>query len=162
MPSVPSRAGECDRAWSFGPLEDSPQVLAEALAMPALHLSELPVATRFILQGHGITREMVWSTNPAARPWADDGRISFTVDEVLALALGAQAERLWSSDLKGYCLRKLHDPSFLVTEGLALGGAEPDRGRPWSLGRVLRWLDLELVGIELAAEGAKAATSVAA
>ncbi len=134
-------------------------VLGEVLTLPAEHLTGLPLATRFILEGHGFMYEIVWSTEPNAR--SRDGQLVFAADEVRALVTGVQAERLWSSDLKGYCLRKLHDSSFVVTEGLALGGAQPDPKGAWSLGRVLRWLDLELVAVEVGDAPAGAATGAA-
>jgi 2-keto-3-deoxy-6-phosphogluconate aldolase len=70
-------------------------------------------------------------------------------DELVALALGAEAVRLFPSDLKGYCLLKLHDPSFHATEQLTLGGVEPIAAPGWSLARVLQALELELRAIEL-------------
>jgi hypothetical protein len=122
---------------------------SEALAFPAEHLGGLPVATRFVLQGLGISLPIVWTSE--AKPDCRDG-IVFDAEELRALVSGVQAERLWPADLKGFCLRKLHDSSFRVNEAVALGGAQPVRGRAWSLGRVLRWFDLELERIELAVD----------
>jgi hypothetical protein len=126
--------------------ELSPAARAELLAFPAQLLGGLPVSSRFVLQTTGFAPRIIWSTESAPTR----AGIVFDADEVRALAIGAQAERLWAADLKGFCLRKLHDPSFRVTELAALGGAQPAADRLWSLGRVLRWLDLELSGIELA------------
>ena len=123
-------------------------MLAEVLALPAEHLTGLPLETSFILEGHGFACEIVWSTGVVSEP-RRAGQLLFDAAEVRALVLGVQAERLWPSDLKGFCLRKLHDPCFQITEGLALGGAQPDLRSPWSVGRLLRWLDIELVGVEL-------------
>ena len=117
------------------------------LALPAQHVTELPLETRFILEGHGFAHEIVWTTQAAAR--SSGRQLVFAASEVQALVTAVQAERLWSSDVKGYCLRKLHDPSFEVTTGLALGGAQPDTKSAWSLGQVLRWLDLDLVAVEV-------------
>jgi len=125
----------------------SRQGRAELLAFPAQLLGGLPVPSRFVLQALSFAPRIIWTTESA--PVTRDG-IVFDADEVRALAIGVQAERLWAADLKGFCLRKLHDPSFGVTELAALGGAQPSPDQPWSLGRVLRWLDLELSGIELA------------
>jgi hypothetical protein len=127
-------------------IELSREGRAELLAFPAQLLGGLPVSSRITLQAHGFAPRIIWSTESA--PGHRDG-IVFDADEVRALAVGVQAERLWSADLKGFCLRKLHDSSFQVTELAVLGGAQPSPGRPWSLGRVLRSLDLELSGIEL-------------
>ena len=132
------------------------------LALPAQHVTELPLETRFILEGHGFAHEIVWTTQAAAR--SSGRQLVFAASEVQALVTAVQAERLWSSDVKGYCLRKLHDPSFEVTTGLALGGAQPDTKSAWSLGQVLRWLDLDLVAVEVgdAPSAAANATSAAA
>ena len=132
------------------------------LALPARHVTELPLETRFILEGHGFAHEIVWTTQAAAR--SSGRQLVFAASEVQALVTAVQAERLWSSDVKGYCLRKLHDPSFEVTTGLALGGAQPDTKSAWSLGQVLRWLDLDLVAVEVgdAPSAAANATSAAA
>jgi hypothetical protein len=42
-------------------------------------------------------------------------------------------------------LHKLHDASFRLSAQLTLDGVQPSAGPAWSLGRVLRWLDLELI-----------------
>jgi hypothetical protein len=127
----------------------SEAALGEVLAFPAEHLGGLPVATRFVMQGLGISQPIVWTSE--AKPDCRDG-IVFDAEELRALVSGVQAERLWPADLKGFCLRKLHDSSFRVNEPLVLGGAQPVRERPWSLGRVLRWFDLELERIDLAGD----------
>jgi len=63
---------------------------------------------------------------------------------------GVETERLWAWDFTGFCLLKQHDPSYRLTESAALAGANWIRDQaPWSLGRVLEWLGLELVAVEL-------------
>lgn len=131
----------------FGRLETAPALLAEVLSLPARHITSLPLATRFVLEGYGFARQIVLDPSGGSSP--DHDRIVFAGDEVRALLVGVQSERLWPADLKGFCLRKLHEPDFQVTEGLALAGAQPDATARGSFGSVLRWLDLELVGIEL-------------
>jgi hypothetical protein len=120
--------------------------IRELLGFPAEHLPALPVQTRISLQGLGIAHPITWTTGPAAER---SGEIAFGGEELRAIALGVQAERLWPSDLKGFCLRKLHDPSFRVTAQLTLDGAQPEPGPSWPLARVLRWLELELREVEL-------------
>jgi hypothetical protein len=73
--------------------------------------------------------------------------VVFTGEELHAIAVAAQAERMWPADLKGFCLHKLHDASFRLSAPLALAGAQPSREPPWPLGRVLRWLELELIDV---------------
>lgn len=163
MPISPSNTAQADGAARFpADRHRNTGVLAEVLALPAQHVTELPLETRFILEGHGFAHEIVWTTQAAAR--SSGRQLVFAASEVQALVTAVQAERLWSSDVKGYCLRKLHDPSFEVTTGLALGGAQPDTKSAWSLGQVLRWLDLDLVAVEVgdAPSAAANATSAAA
>jgi hypothetical protein len=117
--------------------------------LPAEHLAGLPVSVRIIAQGLGIAHPI--RLDSGCNRELPQG-IVFDGDELRAIALGVQAERLWPADFKGFCLRKLHDPSFRVTPGLALGGAQPDSLKPWSLGRVLGWLELELYEAELTGE----------
>src|SRR5687768_4489306 len=87
--------------------ELAPHAKTEALAFPVQHLAGLPIATRFVLQGLGIAVPIVWSSEPA--PDSRSG-IVFDADETRALVISVQAERLAAADLKGFCLRKLHDP----------------------------------------------------
>lgn len=134
----------------------SDTAVREVLAFPAAHLASLPVPARFVLQGLGISVPIVWTSEPA--PGCREG-VVFDAEELRALVSGVQAERLWPADLKGYCLRKLHDSSFRVNEAVALGGAQPVDEKPWTLGRVLRWFDLELECIELAPADGRAAAS---
>ena len=142
--SFPSRAPR-----PSGRLETAPAPLAEVLSLPARFVTELPLATRFVLEGLGISKRIVLDPGGIATA-GESGEIVFSGDEVAALVLGVQAERLWPADLKGYCLLKLHDAGFKVTDELTLGGVEPLADPGWSLTRVLRALDLELRSVEIA------------
>lgn len=137
-----------------GPGQLGARQRGELLQLSAEHLSGLPMAVRITVQGLGITHPIRLASHRGSE--LPQG-IVFDGDEVRAIALGVQAERLWPADFKGYCLRKLHDPSFRVTPGLALGGAQPDAVKPWSLGCVLGWLELELCEAELTDELAEPA-----
>lgn len=126
---------------------DEPARLAqELLGFPARYLSELPIKVRIRVQTVGLHREIELTSGPVQ---ARRGELLFGGSELRALALGAEAERLFPSDVKGYCLLKLHDPQFAVTEELTLGGVEPLADPGWPLQRVLRALELELRGVEL-------------
>lgn len=114
--------------------------LGELLSFPARELKGLPVPVRIELQASGIHHAIVWTSEPIEGP--AEGLV-FDGDEVRAIAIGVEADRLWPADLKGFCLRKLHDPSFRVTQGAALDGAQPSLGPAWALDRILRWLELE-------------------
>lgn len=98
------------------------------------------------MQATGLHREIEITTGRAeVRP----GALILGGAELRALALGVEAERLFPADVKGYCLLKLHDPEFEISEELTLGGVEPLADAGWSLGRVLSALELELRGAEL-------------
>ena len=132
---------------------------AEVLGFPARYLSGLPVKLRIHVQCAGFPREIQLCTG-VMQPRR--GVVTFEGSELRALALGVEAERLFPGDLKGYCLHKLHDPAFEVTEELALGGVEPIADPGWSLARVLRAFDMELRSIELEEDSAAAATELGA
>jgi hypothetical protein len=120
----------------------------ELLSFPARHLGGLPLPVRIDLEAHGIAHEIVWTSELRCAP---PRSIAFDADEVRAIGIGVQAERLWPADFRGLCLRKLHDPSFRVTAQTALSGAQPDPGPAWSLARVLSTLELQLVDATWAA-----------
>lgn len=122
------------------------RLFTDVLAFPARYLPELPVKVRIRAQYPGLHREIELCSGPAE---ARRGALVFEGSELLALALGVEAERLFPADMKGYCLLKLHDPAFEVSEELTLGGVEPIADPGWSLARVLSALELELRGIEL-------------
>jgi hypothetical protein len=117
----------------------------ELLLFPARYLAELPVPLRITLQLDGFAVQIHWSSELVCGP---HNGVIFDSHEVRSIAVAVQAERLWPSDLKGYCLRKLQDPSFRVTDQLALEGAQPAPGPAWSLARILDQLELELVRAE--------------
>jgi hypothetical protein len=151
---------------------------AELLSYPAQHLAELPVATRFAVQVPGIPMEIELMTarlsqldeRAMRRASAARGRpapsILFDGEELVAIARAAQAERLFAADFKGFCLLKLQDPGFRVTEEVAFDGAHPAgacvgggaaggghrdhlAARPWTLARLLTALRAELLDARL-------------
>ena len=127
---------------------ESARLAQELLGFPARYLPELPIKVRIRVQAVGLHREIELTSGSAE---ARRGELLFGASELRALALGAEAERLFPSDVKGYCLLKLHDPKFAVTEELTLGGVEPLADPGWTLARVLRALELELRAVELEA-----------
>jgi hypothetical protein len=142
----------------------------ELLALPARLFSRLPVATRIEVQNTANKQVFVWTSDSEpvettvtqARRRREERRLAETRErahrldgaEVDAVVLGLEAERVFSSDLTAFSLRKLHDPGFRVTEAHALAGIEaPVRtGRGPTLGAVLAALELELIGIDVGSE----------
>jgi hypothetical protein len=141
----------------------SSRLVQELLAFPARYLAELPVKVRIRVQYAGLPREIELCSGGPVK--VRRGTLRFDGSELRAIALGAEAERLFPADMKGYCLLKLHDPAFQVTDELTLGGVAPIDDPGWSLARVLAALDLELRSAEIegdtsdqhAAQDAKAA-----
>src|SRR5690348_469805 len=103
----------------------SMQAERELLSFPMRHLGELPVPVRITLQVPGMHREILWETATPADPSSHRtaGALEFDAGELRAIAIGVDSERLRPADFKAFCLHKLHDPSFRVTEQLALDGA---------------------------------------
>jgi len=121
---------------------------AELLSLPARHLRELPVQTRIVAHHGGMNRDIVLCSGPDVG--SAEG-LCFDGDELRALALGVEAERLWAWDFTGFCLLKQHDARFVVTVAIALAGAQSSESEPaWPLGKVLQRLGLVLCSVELA------------
>ncbi len=125
---------------------------AELLSLPARHLRELPVQTRIVAHHQGMNKDIVLSSGPSTSPLAGAAAsLSFDGDELRAMALGVESERLWAWDFTGFCLLKQHDPRFHVTEAVALAGAQASDDEPaWPLGKVLERLGLVVSSVELA------------
>jgi hypothetical protein len=134
----------------------------ELLAFPAEYLSDLPIPVTVGLVGARLGTGTVVlmcrrvcrrlsETEPDA-PLALAAEIVFDAEELRAIAVGVQSERLRPADFAAFCLRKRVEPGFRVTEEDALDGACAERmppGRnPWSLDRVLRWLELDLAALK--------------
>jgi hypothetical protein len=126
---------------------------AELISFPAVHLPRLPLHVRINVEAAGFAHAITLCSGVAATSKPAAGAIVFEADELHAIALAVQSERMWPADFKGFCLHKLHDPSFRLGAQLALDGAQPSAGPPWSLGRVLRWLDLELIEFTFVDDG---------
>lgn len=126
---------------------------SELLGFPAVHLPRLPLPVRIGLEAPGFAHAITWHSGVAAPRSERAPAIVFEGDELQAIAVAVQAERMWPADFKGFCLHKLHDASFRLSERLALDGAQPSADPAWSLGRVLRWLDLEMIEFSFVDDG---------
>lgn len=127
---------------------------SELLSFPALHLPRLPLQVRISVEAAGFAHAITLCSGVVAAPERErTNAILFEGDELQAVAVAVQAERMWPADFKGFCLHKLHDASFRLGVRLALDGAQPSTDAPWSLGRVLRWLDLEMIEFAFVDDG---------
>lgn len=128
----------------------------EVLAFPAEYLRDVPVPLTVQLRAAGLGAGSIAVVSRrlqnAAGPRPDETDVVFDGDELRAIAVGVQSERLRPADFRAFCLRKRVDPSFRLTEELALDGAraEPTRpgNPPWSLARVLQWLELDVMALQ--------------
>jgi hypothetical protein len=143
----------------------------ELLGLPARLLALLPLRSRIRVQHAGTkslfdfelgekTTEAEAADRPLRRSRAGRARrphgrsralCAFDAEELEALAMGAEVERTFGSDLTAFALRKQHDPSFRVTLDHALAGAYVtlEAGSSLSFGELLQRLELSIVGIEL-------------
>lgn len=135
----------------------------ELCALPARLVTGLPIETRIFVQAAGTKTEFVLTTAaeaPAARARGERrGPCWLAADELNAVVLGVEMDRMFASDLIGFALRKLHDGAFRVTDEHTLGGAQPPSSRDGeaerpdrrelTFGEVLEVLDLRITGIEV-------------
>jgi hypothetical protein len=123
----------------------------ELLALPARLVPELPLAFTLSLLIEGAPARVQFTTElhlDAGESLADV--IVFDREELRALFIAVQADRVWRKDLLGVCFDKWRKPDHRLTLEHALAGANPDEQQDWSLGRVLARLGATLESIELA------------
>jgi hypothetical protein len=76
--------------------------------------------------------------------------IVFDRDEIAALVVAAQSDRVWRKELLGFCFEKWRRPALRIDLNDAMGGAVPVAPMPaWSVGEVLARLGATLVRVEL-------------
>jgi hypothetical protein len=130
--------------------------LAELLDFPARLALDLPEPVLLRLQVAGAPVPVEIATYPAAlEPPVLADRITFDREEVRALVLGVEADRIWHADFLGMCFEKWRSPGFHLRAADALAGANPDDDRAWSLERVLRRLGATVVELEYASDEAQ-------
>lgn len=135
---------------------------AELLSLPAELLPDLPEPVTLWLELEGAPARVVMTTREHASPEATLADvIVFEREEVRALAIAAQADRLWRKDLLGLCFDKWRRPDHRVTVAEVLGGANPD-AHDWTLGRVLYRLGATLESFEIGATSPARGVSAAA
>jgi hypothetical protein len=79
--------------------------------------------------------------------------ISYLPDELHALVLGVEADRIWHREFLGFCFEKWRRPTFRLSVAEALDGANPDHEQPaWSCERILQRLQARVAGFEIVAQ----------
>jgi hypothetical protein len=140
---------DSDRALVRAPSTDMQR---ELLSLPARLVPDLPMAFTLSLAVEGAPAQLQLSTElhlDAGDSLAEV--IVFDREEMRALFLSVEADRVWRKDLLGVCFDKWRKPEHRLTLEHALAGANPDeQERDWTLGRVLARLGARVESIELA------------
>jgi hypothetical protein len=124
------------------------------LDLPALVLAELPEPIVLHVHVPGAPGSVLLTTrsipNSDASTDSRAGRaiITFDRDELRALVLGVEADRIWHREFLGFCFEKWRAPAFRVSSEAALGGANPDPQIAWSSASFLRRLQARLTAVE--------------
>src|SRR5262245_42698495 len=116
-----------------GPAERVPRMLlglparlawGEALSFPASWILDLPRAVELVLHVPGIPGVVRAGRSRAVLDAARAaGEIAFDAVEWRALVAGAQADRVWALDFRGFCEPKRGEPEWSLSEADALAGA---------------------------------------
>ena len=119
------------------------------LELPARALPGLPIETRFYLHLAGVTDEVVLTTSEIQAD--SEGGLGLIFDglELSALVTASESGRVLPRDMVRFCQQKSLDPEFRVDVAVALAGAHSQACPAWSLGRLLRSWNAELVAVDL-------------
>jgi hypothetical protein len=131
--------------------------IEELLSLPAELLPDLPLPVTLRLAIEGAPARVQLRTWERAGPVPEATEsladvISFDREEVRALVMAAQADRIWRADLLGLCFDKWRRPAHRLTLEEALAGANIDASSEWTLARVLARLGATVESIELGEE----------
>jgi len=121
----------------------------ELQRLPARLLGQLPIESKFTVKAPGIKGEIVFITHPLPEPRPRSLEPLFDGQELVAVVLGVEADRLGPEDFLRLCQQKRDDPHFQVTAEHTLTGAVPDAAVTRSLGQVLAALGARLTGVAL-------------
>jgi glycine/D-amino acid oxidase-like deaminating enzyme len=139
--------------------------LEELLALPAVLVPDLPLPVTLWLAIEGAPARVQLTTRERAGPTLASQTladvIAFDREELRAIVLAVQADRLWRKDLLGLCFDKWRRPDHRLTLSEALAGANTDETQ-WTLGRVLSRIGATIDSFELGDESSLDRLSVAA
>jgi hypothetical protein len=134
------------------------------LDFPARWLPDLPepISLSLLVAGAPVPVVFAFATiaTIATTPHSEDAAvlaatIRYDRDELRALVLGVEADRIWHREFLGFCFEKWRRPTFRLSLTEALAGANPDHEQPaWSLERILYRLQARqarIDGLELVA-----------
>lgn len=137
------------------PSEHPVCLLEEVLALPARLVPDLPLPITLWLAIEGAPARVQLTTCERAGPERSGESladvIAFDREELRALLVAVQADRIWRKDLLGLCFDKWRRPDHRLTLRDALAGANPDES-DWTLARVLARLGATVEAVELGEE----------
>jgi hypothetical protein len=125
------------------------------LEFPGRWLIDLPEPIVLHLRVAGAPVPVSFVTRASER-WAEApvlaASISYLPDELHALVLGVEADRIWHREFLGFCFEKWRRPAFRLSVAEALADANPDHEQPaWSCERILQRLQARVAGFEIVA-----------
>lgn len=126
----------------------------EVRELPAQLLPGLPVAATLFVQVPGHAGPVAIATSPErAETERAAGRTVFDPAEWSAIVTAAESDRMWPSDLREVCARKVvareaGGREWALDLDGALAGARADAPQAWSVGRVLDRIGATIVGLE--------------
>jgi len=124
----------------------------EVRELPAQLLAQLPLPATLFVHVPGHEGPIAIATTPErAESERAAGRTVFDPVEWSAIVTAAESDRLWPSDLRALCARKVEGArkvgGFMLDLDTALAGARPDAPQEWSVGRVLDRIGAALLAV---------------
>jgi len=123
------------------------QYSAQLLTYPMRWLRDLPEPTTMLVSLGGRPVVMSTSGEVCAR-CVEVQTPAFDGQELRVLARACEEGRCWAPDASVWAERKLRRPGWRLTVSEALGGVQaPGAPEGWTVGKVLRQLDIELLDV---------------
>lgn len=117
-------------------------------------LPQLPLRTMLVIEADWWDTPVVFVANDkAGDPSRARGWPVFDGEEFVLIVRGVENDRVWSTDLRGWCNLKTRDPGWRVKEKDVMGGVVNPDEPGWTLERVLKRIEAKLLSLEVARNG---------
>jgi len=128
---------------------NNPVAYEEILGFPAHRLPQLPLRTILVIEAEWWDTVVIFVVNGKidvqSRAWP-----VFDGEEFASIVKGVENDRVWSTDLRGWCNLKRRDPGWRVKEKEVMGGVVQPDPPGWTLKRVLKRIEAKLLSLEVA------------